>query len=63
MHIYKSVDVYPLKRIIVYCNTGLRSAHAYVALRLLNSATIRNHVESWQEWGNKEMLPINTDGA
>lgn len=48
----------PDKEITVYCNTGFRSAHAYLALRLLNYPRVRNYVGSWQEWGNRDGLPI-----
>lgn len=48
----------PDKDIIVYCNTGFRSAHAYLALRLLGYPRVRNYVGSWQEWGNRDGLPI-----
>lgn len=48
----------PNKEITLYCNTGYRSAHAYLALRLLNYPRVRNYVGSWQEWGNREGLPI-----
>ena len=58
--LFESLDVDPQKKVIVYCNTGYRSAHAYLALRLLNYSTIRNYVGSWQEWGNRETLPIKT---
>ena len=47
----------PDKEIVVYCNTGFRSAHAYLALRLLGYPRVRNYVGSWQEWGNREGLP------
>ena len=58
--LFESLDVDPQKKVIVYCNTGYRSAHAYLALRLLNYSTIQNYVGSWQEWGNREGLPIQT---
>lgn len=48
----------PDKDIIVYCNTGYRSAHAYLAMRLLGYPRVRNYVGSWQEWGNRDDLPI-----
>jgi len=48
----------PDRKIIVYCNTGYRSAHAYLAMRLLGYPHVRNYVGSWQEWGNREGLPI-----
>ena len=58
--LFQSLDIDLQKKVIVYCNTGYRSAHAYLALRLLNYSTIRNYVGSWQEWGNRETLPIKT---
>jgi thiosulfate/3-mercaptopyruvate sulfurtransferase len=48
----------PDRKIIVYCNTGYRSAHAYLAMRLLGYPQVRNYVGSWQEWGNREGMPI-----
>ena len=50
----------PDKDITLYCNTGYRSAHAYLALRLLDYPRVRNYVGSWQEWGNRDGLPIWT---
>lgn len=50
--------VMPDKEITVYCNTGFRSAHAYLALRMLGYPNVRNYVGSWQEWGNRDGLPI-----
>ncbi|MFQ6023110.1 MAG: sulfurtransferase [Acidiferrobacterales bacterium] len=46
------------KDIIPYCNTGYRSAHAYLALRLLGYQQVRNYVGSWQEWANRPELPV-----
>jgi len=56
--IFARIGATPDKEITVYCNTGFRSAHAYLALRLLNYPRIRNYVGSWQEWGNRDGLPI-----
>jgi thiosulfate/3-mercaptopyruvate sulfurtransferase len=57
--IFTSLGATPDKEITVYCNTGYRSAHAYLALRLLGYPRIRNYVGSWQEWGNRDDLPIS----
>ena len=46
------------KEILPYCNTGYRSAHAYLVLRLLDYPRVRNYVGSWQEWGNRAELPV-----
>jgi thiosulfate/3-mercaptopyruvate sulfurtransferase len=55
---FETLDATPDKEITLYCNTGYRSAHAYLALRLLDYPRIRNYVGSWQEWGNRDGLPI-----
>ncbi len=53
----------PDREITLYCNTGYRSAHGYLALRLLDYPRLRNYVGSWQEWGNRDGLPIWTPPA
>ncbi len=61
--IFDAIGVTPDKDITVYCNTGYRSAHAYLALRLLGFPRVRNYVGSWQEWGNREGVPITRGGS
>lgn len=56
---FAALGATPDKDITLYCNTGYRSAHAYLALRLLDYPRIRNYVGSWQEWGNRDGLPIS----
>jgi thiosulfate/3-mercaptopyruvate sulfurtransferase len=56
--IFLEMGATPDKDITVYCNTGYRSAHAYLALRLLDYPRVRNYVGSWQEWGNRDGMPI-----
>jgi thiosulfate/3-mercaptopyruvate sulfurtransferase len=46
------------KEVIALCQTGYRSAHAYLALRLLGYPKVRNYLGSWNEWGNREGLPV-----
>ena len=55
---YAGVGTTPETRVIAYCNTGYRSAHAYLALRLIGHLDVRNYVASWQEWGNRMECPI-----
>jgi len=56
--LFETVEADPRKEITFYCNTGYRSAHACLALRLLDYPRVRNYVGSWQEWGNRDGLPI-----
>ncbi len=46
------------KEIIALCQTGYRSAHAYLAMRLLDYPRVRNYLGSWNEWGNRDEMPI-----
>jgi len=46
------------KEVLAFCNTGYRSAHAYLVLRMLGYPRVRNYVGSWQEWGNRESCPV-----
>jgi thiosulfate/3-mercaptopyruvate sulfurtransferase len=46
------------KEVLAFCNTGYRSAHAYLVLRMLGYPHVRNYVGSWQEWGNRESCPV-----
>ena len=52
----------PDKNVVCYCNTGFRSAHSYLALRLLGYPSIRNYVGSWQEWGIRDGTPVIRPG-
>lgn len=56
--LFDSRGATPDKKIVCYCNTGYRSAHAYLALRLLGHPEVRNYVGSWQEWGNRDGMPV-----
>ena len=55
---FEAIGVTPEREIIAYCNTGYRSAHAYVALGLLGYPRVRNYVGSWQEWANRPECPV-----
>jgi thiosulfate/3-mercaptopyruvate sulfurtransferase len=55
---FESLGATADKEITLYCNTGYRSAHGYLALRLLDYPRLRNYLGSWQEWGNRDGLPI-----
>ncbi|NKB55617.1 MAG: hypothetical protein GKS00_04705 [Alphaproteobacteria bacterium] len=56
--LFATCGITPDKEVIAFCQTGYRSAHAYLALRLLGYRRVRNYLGSWNEWGNREGLPV-----
>jgi thiosulfate/3-mercaptopyruvate sulfurtransferase len=46
------------KEVIPHCQGAYRSAHTYLALRLIGYPNVRNYLGSWGEWGNRPDLPI-----
>ena len=55
---YSAIGVTPDHEVIPYCQGGYRSAHTYLALRLIGYPKLRNYLGSWGEWGNRSDLPI-----
>ncbi len=55
---YQKAGITPDREILVYCQGGYRSAHSYLALRLLGYPRVRNYLGSWKEWGDRLDLPI-----
>ena len=43
---------------VTLCQTGVRGAHTYVALRVLGHENPRLYDGSWEEWGNDPDTPI-----
>lgn len=55
---YSDRNITPEKEIIPHCQGAYRSAHTYLALRLIGYPNVRNYLGSWGEWGNRTELPI-----
>jgi len=55
---YESRGIGQEKQVIPHCHGGYRSAHTYLALRLIGYPDVRNYLGSWGEWGNKPDLPV-----
>lgn len=54
---FQAAGVTPDKEIVVYCETGARSAHTCLALRRLGYPRVRNYEGSWAEWYRRPDLP------
>lgn len=48
---------------VTLCQTGIRGAHTYVALRVLGEEDVRLYDGSWAEWGNNADAPIAAGSA
>lgn len=58
-NLYKGLD--PSRGVIVYCNSGRRSAFSYFVLRLMGFEDIFTYEASWKEWGNPDnFYPVET---
>lgn len=57
--LYRGLD--PSRGVIVYCNSGRRSAFAYYVLRLMGFPDAYTYEGSWNEWGNlNKFFPVET---
>ena len=56
--IYDKAGITADKEVVSYCQGGYRSAHSYIALRLLGFPRVRNYIGSWKEWGDRTDLPL-----
>jgi thiosulfate/3-mercaptopyruvate sulfurtransferase len=57
-NMYAERGVVPGKEVIAHCQGAYRSAHTYLALRLIGYPKLRNYLGSWGEWGNRPDLPV-----
>jgi thiosulfate/3-mercaptopyruvate sulfurtransferase len=60
--IYRDRGVTTSDNVIVYCQVGMRASHDLFTLALIGHdlTKLTNYYGAWEEWGNRDDLPIKT---
>lgn len=56
--LYEDRGILPSQEVIVYCQVGMRASVDLFALHLVGYDKLRNYYGAWEEWGNRDDLPI-----
>ncbi|MDP8922909.1 MAG: sulfurtransferase [Chloroflexota bacterium] len=56
---YEAAGVTPDKQVVTYCQGAVRAAHTALTLQMLGYGNVRVYDGSWEEWGNRDDLPID----
>jgi thiosulfate/3-mercaptopyruvate sulfurtransferase len=61
-NLYKKLNIKKTDSLILYCHSGVRSAHtAFVLTQLLGYKNVMNYDGSWTEWSHFDDLPFEKD--
>lgn len=56
--LYDGAGVTASDDVIIYCQVGMRASHDAFTLALIGRTKVRVYYGSWEEWGNRDDLPI-----
>lgn len=58
--VFAQAQVSPEERVIAYCNGGVAATSVLFSLALLDYPLLTNYDGSWNEWGSRPDLPVET---
>ena len=56
--IYEARGILPADEVIAYCQVGMRASVDLFALHLIGYDKLANYYGAWEEWGNRDDLPL-----